>query len=311
MFIGREKELNELQNIYLKPGFWCLLISGVSGVGKTTLLKEFCEGKDAIYFTAEDESSHANLKKFSGLVLGHYGDTLTEDFSTWKALAQYVQKIQSDKGRLIIVLDDFELIANKDPAFLTGFHNIIYNQLFGGQVFLILSSSSIKLVKNFLSDFDPSNNINNLTLEKFLSEDAGEKIQTVMSIAKDEAGCAKMLKVSAGDVIIREGQIKSELYKIISGKALCYFDYETENEHVIGTLKENDIFGEYSVLTGEAEICAVVAHSDMLLLRIGADEFEKFILMNASSSVVIMKNMAKMLKILKLNIDLLREDLQN
>ncbi|MBQ7220288.1 MAG: hypothetical protein IJS28_04835 [Synergistaceae bacterium] len=47
----------------------------------------------------------------------------------------------------------------------------------------------------------------------------------------------------------------------------------------------------------------------MLLMRIPRDEFTRFVAMNADNSVGIMRNMAKMINILKVNIDLLRGEL--
>ena len=98
------------------------------------------------------------------------------------------------------------------------------------------------------------------------------------------------------------------MYKIISGRALCYFNYGTEEEYLLGSLKEGSSFGEYSLLTGEPGIYTVVAYSDILVFRISGNDFQKFIEMNASNSVKIMANMAKMLNVMKFNIDMLRDE---
>ena len=52
MFLGRKKELNELERIYKQDGFQIFVITGAEGVGKTTLVEEFCKGKNTIFFTA-------------------------------------------------------------------------------------------------------------------------------------------------------------------------------------------------------------------------------------------------------------------
>ncbi len=52
----------------------------------------------------------------------------------------------------------------------------------------------------------------------------------------------------------------------------------------------------------------VVAFTDVLVLRIGQQDFGNFIEMNAANAVEIMKNMANMINVLKTNIDMLREE---
>ena len=44
MFIGREKELGNLNRLYTSDKFEFAVIYGRRRVGKTTLLNEFCKG---------------------------------------------------------------------------------------------------------------------------------------------------------------------------------------------------------------------------------------------------------------------------
>lgn len=50
VFIGREKELNDLNTLYRQDKFQLFVLYGRRRVGKTTLLNEFCKGKDAIFY---------------------------------------------------------------------------------------------------------------------------------------------------------------------------------------------------------------------------------------------------------------------
>jgi len=45
MFVGREKELNALEELYKEDRFQFVVVYGRRRVGKTTLLSKFCEGK--------------------------------------------------------------------------------------------------------------------------------------------------------------------------------------------------------------------------------------------------------------------------
>ena len=101
------------------------------------------------------------------------------------------------------------------------------------------------------------------------------------------------------------------MYKIVSGRAICYLNYGTDNEYVLGSLKEGKTFGEYSLLTGKPGIYTVTAYTDMLLMRIERGEFTKFLEVNARNSVEIMQNMASMMNVMKVNIDMMNDDLHH
>ena len=51
MFIGRESELEALNQMYMQDRFQLFVLYGRRRVGKTTLLNEFCKGKDSILFS--------------------------------------------------------------------------------------------------------------------------------------------------------------------------------------------------------------------------------------------------------------------
>ena len=101
-----------------------------------------------------------------------------------------------------------------------------------------------------------------------------------------------MKKFSEDEVIIREGETYEEMYKIVSGRAALYLQYGTENEYLIGVLSDGKWFGEVSVLAGKPSPYSVVAISDIMVMRIGADRFESFISQNPHNTAEIMKNMA-------------------
>ena len=52
IFIGREKELADLNELYSQDRFQLFVLYGRKNVGKTTLLNEFCRNKDTIFYFA-------------------------------------------------------------------------------------------------------------------------------------------------------------------------------------------------------------------------------------------------------------------
>ena len=82
MFVRREKELHELNAMYTEDRFHLFVLYGRRRVGKTTLLNEFCRGKDAIFYSAEQSNNKLNLEKFSSLVFSFYNETTLESLSS-------------------------------------------------------------------------------------------------------------------------------------------------------------------------------------------------------------------------------------
>ena len=52
MFVGREKELQKLNELYQSDQFEFVVFYGRRRVGKTTLIREFMQEKKGIYYMA-------------------------------------------------------------------------------------------------------------------------------------------------------------------------------------------------------------------------------------------------------------------
>ena len=298
MFIGLAIELNELTKSYKNVGASVFELYAPMNAGKTTLLEEFCRNKDTIFFTAADDSGRANLAGFSGQVLAHYGDTVHKPFILWSEALRYIVDKQQGR-RIIVVLDSIDELTDRDAAFMDMLCRCISSSLKDRNILVILSGRKKILTginERLLQKFTTS-----LRLSKFVLTD-----EVVEQITAEISSKAKVFRCSEDDVVLREGELNTEMYKILAGSAVMYFGYGTDDEYVVGTLKDGQCFGEYSLLTDKPGIYTVVAFTDMLLMRVKQDEFSSFVEMNASNSVEIMKKMAKMINVLKTNIDMLR-----
>lgn len=140
MFIGRENELAVLNELYEQDKFQLFVLYGRRRVGKTTLLNEFCKGKPAIFYSAEQSNSKLNLEKFSAFVFQFYGETTLEPFSSWSNALTYINDRQKDK-RLILVLDEFPYLVRKSKALLSEFQHLVDYKLQYGKLFLVLCGS--------------------------------------------------------------------------------------------------------------------------------------------------------------------------
>ena len=112
-----------------------------------------------------------------------------------------------------------------------------------------------------------------------------------------------------GQVILREGEDDSTLYKTVSGHVEVYVNYETEYETFIGILSSGAYFGEIGALTGSQSIYTVVAYGDSLIMEVDKNELNEYAKLNYRDMLSIMTNMAKTMVNLRANISLLTNDL--
>ena len=140
VFIGREKELADLEELYSQDKFHLFVLYGRRRVGKTTLLNEFCKDKDTIFYSAEQSNHKLNLEKFSSLVFNFYGENNLEPFSSWTNALSYIDERQKNK-KLVLVIDEFPYLVKKNKALLSELQHLIDHKLTSGKLFMILCGS--------------------------------------------------------------------------------------------------------------------------------------------------------------------------
>ena len=155
MFIGREKELADLNNLYAQDSFQMFILYGRRRVGKTTLLSEFCKDKDTIFFAAEQDSDKGNLDKFSSLIFNHYEESTLSPFSDWEKAISFVAERQKNK-RLVLVFDEFPYLAKNNRKILSVLQHLIDHKLQNGKLFIVLCGSYMSFMeKEVLGEKSP------------------------------------------------------------------------------------------------------------------------------------------------------------
>ena len=140
MFIGREKELSEMNRRYEEKTFQLFILYGRRRVGKTTLLKEFCKEKNHIFYSAEQSNEKLNLEKFSAEIFAHYCESALEPFGSWEKAFSYIEERQREDP-MVLVLDEFPYLAALNPSLLSVLQHLIDHRLQYGKLFLILCGS--------------------------------------------------------------------------------------------------------------------------------------------------------------------------
>ncbi len=118
-----------------------------------------------------------------------------------------------------------------------------------------------------------------------------------------------MMEIPAGTVILREGEVNMDMYKIIRGNVELYTGYRTKREAILGILSKDSYFGELGLLAQKPAIYTVVAYNDVLVLRINESDIDDYIRNNHHDAVNLMKKMASSMYSMKYSMDMFVEDM--
>ncbi|NMM99269.1 ATP-binding protein [Bifidobacterium olomucense] len=150
MFIAREHELQTLERLYASDSFEMVVLYGRRRVGKTALIDEFVKDKDALYFTAIQQSAKLNLEDFSRTALNFFGmpDSMPA-FGSWSSALQFVaQQARESKRRFVFVFDEFPYAAAAEPSLPSIMQIAIDHGLLNTNVTMILSGSNEGFMEN-------------------------------------------------------------------------------------------------------------------------------------------------------------------
>ncbi|MDR1828692.1 MAG: ATP-binding protein [Methylobacteriaceae bacterium] len=149
MFVGRSRELEALNRMYNSGRFECAIVYGRRRVGKTTLIKEFIKGRNAVYFLAREADGNANLSGFSADVYTVTAPGLRRkaSFSDWENAFEYIGQVSQDT-RMVLVIDEYPYLAGGYPPISSIIQAHIDTRLKDGKLFLILCGSSMSFMEH-------------------------------------------------------------------------------------------------------------------------------------------------------------------
>ena len=79
MFVGRDKELSFLNEMYAEKSGNFILIYGRRRIGKTAFVNKFIDDKKAIYLPATMEEGNQNIRRFTQEISQFFNDQLMFD----------------------------------------------------------------------------------------------------------------------------------------------------------------------------------------------------------------------------------------
>ncbi len=158
-FVDRRTELEFLERLYRRPGLQVAVLYGRRRVGKTELLNHFAAGKNGIYFLCDKGGTASNAQRFAQTCALHFNDTAPKA-ANFDEVFGYVRnrlaRGSARSGKLVVVLDEFSYLVEKDSGIPSVFQRAIDEILGNAGVFLILCGSSMSMMfKGVLSYESP------------------------------------------------------------------------------------------------------------------------------------------------------------
>lgn len=149
MFIGRERELKVLNDLYNRGDFQCVIIWGRRRVGKTTLINEFIKDKACIYFTGIESTMKENLENFSRSISGYLGfdASIAPVYDSFKNALESINDLASQK-QIVLVLDEYPYLAKSYNAISSILQQMIDHKFKDNtKLFIIICGSSMSFME--------------------------------------------------------------------------------------------------------------------------------------------------------------------
>ena len=150
-FIGRKRELQELEERYQSGRFEMGVIYGARRIGKTSLLKKFSEDKPSLYFQARESSELDNRAAFSFTLNRLLGIPYEFIYPTYSEAFDALIRYAGGKP-FVLVLDEIAFLAQSDKAFLSELQFNVDHKFKNTEFKFLLSGSTISFMKDILKD---------------------------------------------------------------------------------------------------------------------------------------------------------------
>lgn len=157
IFIGRESELQFLNDAYESDKAEFIVLYGRRRVGKTELLNEFCKDKDAIFYTCREYTDTVQLKSFTEKVKTYNISALdfVDSFSSWEHAFSSIMMLPTDKKKLLII-DEFPYACKSNESIPSVMQVLWDEKLRHENVMIVLCGSAMSFIeRDLLSEKNP------------------------------------------------------------------------------------------------------------------------------------------------------------
>ena len=153
MFIGREREMATLNHLYQSDKFEFVVIYGRRRVGKTALINQFIQDKEAIYYMGVESNSKQNLENFSKNIMEYKVNIQVDtSFLSFQAALEYVFQL-AEKERLVLAIDEYPYVARSSESFASTIQLLIDKYKDHSKLMLILCGSSMSYMEDHVLSY--------------------------------------------------------------------------------------------------------------------------------------------------------------
>lgn len=135
MFIGRHRELALLNNAWQSGKPELVIVSGRRRIGKTSLLTEFCRGKNALFYSALQTNDTSQRRRFTAALktAGVPSTRFTECYEDWDTALSETAYLPG-AGKKLAVIDEFPYMAEQNGALASILQHVWDHALSKGNV---------------------------------------------------------------------------------------------------------------------------------------------------------------------------------
>lgn len=158
MFIGREAELDFLNDKYEEEGGQLVVLYGRRRVGKTETLREFCKGKPHVFFSCTQTTDRVQLQKFSRQMLNENipARNYITEFDDWEKAIRAILDLPYGDHKKLLIIDEFPYMCKGNKSIPSILQNLWDAELRDANVMIVLCGSAMSFIeKELLAEKNP------------------------------------------------------------------------------------------------------------------------------------------------------------
>ena len=156
MFVGRDPELERLQQAYESERFECVVVYGRRRIGKTTLINRFLEDKQAIFYSAIEATIRGNMIALSGAISAYRNklgvDANAPVYPDFQSAVESVFAMARTQ-RIVWVIDEYPFLAQADRSVSSVLQHAIDRHKDDSKLMIILCGSSMSFMERQVLDY--------------------------------------------------------------------------------------------------------------------------------------------------------------
>lgn len=158
MFIGREAELKFLQDKFDNENGQLVVLYGRRRVGKTETLREFCKGKQHVFYSCTQSTDKVQLSKFSKHILKEDipAKQYISEFADWESVFRSVLDFPFGDKKKLLIIDEFPYMCKGNKSIPSVLQNLWDAELKDKNVMIVLCGSAMSFIeKELLAEKNP------------------------------------------------------------------------------------------------------------------------------------------------------------